>query len=165
MATLIICCGIPGSGKSTWAKKQVSEFDYEYISRDYYRALLWDGDINHYFVNEKEVEELFYSSIWLHLVEGDTVIADATHLTDESRHKLLSRCHIKKDDEGYFIQEGFKRISVTIYLKIFDTDLETCIERNNKRTGFEYVPEDRIIKMFNYKEFPKEVDEDGMVLL
>lgn len=55
---LYVMIGIPGSGKSTWAKANKKEKDI-YVSRDEVRfSLLQDGD--EYFSKEKEVLKEFY---------------------------------------------------------------------------------------------------------
>ena len=55
IGTLIMMVGIPGSGKSTKAKKALAANpDWEYVSRDEVRYE-YVSDQNHYFDHEKEV--------------------------------------------------------------------------------------------------------------
>ena len=164
--TLIITCGLPASGKSSWSILYAQTQNFKYASRDHYRYLLWDTDIEHYFNNEKEVEDLYYSFIVLNLVDGFSVIADATHLTKGSIAKLLNRCHIKHHEDGFYLEIGSKKIPIDVWLKIFDADVETCIERNKYRSGFYRIPEETIRNMNSYKKFPSDgMGKDGWVHL
>lgn len=164
---LIICCGLPGSGKSYWCKSSLLGQQSKHVSRDAYRYILWDGNIHHYFDNEEEVFKLFCQDIRLNLIKGTDTVADATHITKASIDKLLKGCNIQKDEDGYYLQIGVKRIDISIVIKIFNTDLGICLERNNKRSGFEHVSDEEIVKMNNRKKFvtKEEAKEYGMVLL
>ena len=54
-----ILCGIPGSGKSTWIRKQIAENGGVHCSRDEIRfSLLKDGE--DYFAHENEVVKLWF---------------------------------------------------------------------------------------------------------
>ena len=164
---LIICCGLPGSGKTHWCKSSTLGQLYKHVSRDVYRYILWDRKISHYFDNEKETFELFCQDIRLNLIRGNNTIADATHLTKASIDKLLTGCSIQRDEVGYYLQLGTKRIDVGIAIKVLDTDLNTCLQRNADRHGFEHVPDEEIVKMNNYKKFltEEEAEEYGMVFI
>lgn len=164
---LMICCGLPGSGKSYWCDTSPLGMSCKHVSRDAYRYLLWDRNINHYFDNEKEVFELFCQDVRLNLINGNNTIADATHLTKASIDKLLKGCGIQKDKAGYYLQLGTKRISIEIAIKVFDIDLNICLKRNADRHGFNHVPDEEILKMNNRKKFltKEEAKEYGMVFI
>ena len=93
MATLYILCGPSGSGKSTWARNFILESDrlgsdVRYVSRDEIRySLLKDGE--DYFSHEKEVFKRFAGTLRHTLIDGFDVVADATHLNERSRNKVL----------------------------------------------------------------------------
>ena len=94
MNKLFIMIGIPGSGKSTFAKQYLQDDDTLYISRDDIRySLLKEGD--KYFKKEDEVFRKFGASIQDGLKKGYNVIADATHLTPQARLKLINRVDLK----------------------------------------------------------------------
>ena len=57
-----ILSGVPGSGKSTWARKQVAEHGGVYCSRDEVRFSLLKEDED-YFAHEDEVIRLWTEKI------------------------------------------------------------------------------------------------------
>ena len=133
---LYILCGIPGSGKSTWAEQYMREHEEEdirYVSRDEIRFSLIKNESN-YFAHEREVYAKFAGTITQTLVDGFDVIADATHINHFSRRKLTSQ--IDKIFTDYNI----------IYV-VFYTNVEDCINRNKARKGREKVPDDIIVNM------------------
>ena len=136
---LYLMMGVPGSGKSTYAKNILKYGDI-YVSRDEIRySLLTDED--DYFAKENEVIKTFIESIDKSLVMeehcGD-VFADATHLSPKGRAQVLKQ--LKNKD----------RVSV-IYL---DIPLNVILERNAKRTGRALVPEDVVRRMYNSIQLP-----------
>lgn len=138
MSKLILMCGVPGSGKSTWIQNNKSEADL-WVSRDKIRFnKLKEGD--DYFAYEDEVFEQFLEEITLGLEMDKTVFADATHLNRKSRAKVLNRVH-KFADEVEAI--------------VMDVDLETAIERNNNRTGLALVPPSAIGNMYRHLDKPQ----------
>ena len=92
---------------------------------------------------------------------GFNVYADATHLNEKSRYKLLHGLHNRGCNPSEI---------VAIY---FDVPLEVCKERNNLRLGTKtYVPEEQILKMYSAYTHPHKyegfsniyrIDEDGYV--
>lgn len=141
MKILSLTAGVPGSGKSTWIKE--NKPDAIIISRDAIRfSLLKDGE--DYFSHEDEVLEIFYDKIQRAIDADDDieVIVDATHLNKKSRDNLFNHLNIENVD----------------YRKIyfFKVDLNTCIERNNQRSGRALVPVDVIKRMFYGLKLPEE---------
>lgn len=153
---LYISCGVPGSGKTTFLKKYAKK-DESIISRDEIRfALLKEGE--DYFSHEKDVFKHFVNIIAEHINSGLNVYADATHLNQASRYKLLyalknTGCHPSD-----------------IQIIFFDIPLDVCLERNEKRKNTKaYVPRSVIRKMFYQLEYPVDfstiwiVDKDGNI--
>ena len=75
MSTLYVMVGIPGSGKSTWAKANLT--DAEYISRDTVRlSIIKDNE--DLFAHEDEVYDKFVSILADGLRDNRNMVADAT---------------------------------------------------------------------------------------
>ena len=129
---LVVLAGVPGSGKSTWAKAHLTD-DVAWISRDEVRFSILDENED-YFSHETEVFDKFVEKINENLKAGKRVFADATHISWASRRKLLERIKDKKD------------INIDVY--VFRTSLGTCLERNRERTGRSYVPE-KVVRRMN----------------
>lgn len=136
MPELFIMCGIPGSGKSTWAKKHLGKYD-KYISRDDVRFSIISNK-DEYFSKENEVFEEFCRQINKNLRSGYNVFADATHTTRSGRKKLMDK-----------IIDGVETSAIVI-----DTPLAIAVERNSKRTGRKLVPTSAINNMYHHFEFP-----------
>lgn len=138
MKKIWILSGLPGSGKSTWVKNRVkSEGDNcssIIVSRDEIRFnLLKDNE--EYFSKEDKVFSIFINTINKALENPSIteIFVDATHLNDKARNKVLNRLNTNFANE--------------IVILIFDVPLETCIERNSKRTGRALVPTEVIVNM------------------
>ena len=131
---LILMCGLPGSGKSTYAKEKLS-YDSVYCSRDEVRFRMVKENED-YFSKEKQVFKEWIKEIQ-NALDDETgpnyVIADATHISRASRAKTLSHLNLKNVFE------------VQVYW--IDTPVEVCIERNEKRKGRERVPNEAIENM------------------
>lgn len=123
--TCYIMSGVPGCGKSTWARKFTAGHDNVVnVSRDEIRfSLLADGE--DYFAREDDAIAIFYSEINEALAAGHDVIADATHISDRALRNTMRRIDVDCDK----------------VLVSFDTSLETCIARNALRDGRARVPE------------------------
>lgn len=133
MSTLFIMVGIPGSGKSFIANAFSKTVTSVVVSRDSIRySLLKEGD--KYFSKEKQVFATYIKEIQKHLDKGEIVFADATHLNEVSRRKLISNLKLAKEDYVVPI--------------VIETPLEICLERNARRTGRERIPESVIEDMF-----------------
>lgn len=143
MPKLIMCKGLPASGKSTWSQEQVEKHGWKRVSKDSLRAMLdnskWSGK------NEKFVLQLRDTIVAETLKMGKNIIVDDTNLNPAHERDLKE---LVKEYNAEFIVQDFT-----------DVPLEECIKRDQKRQN--YVGEKVIRGM--YKDFlsPK-VEEKGL---
>jgi predicted kinase len=121
MATgkLIMCMGLPASGKSTWAKAQVERDPKNIVrvNKDDIRAELFNKDWSH--DKEKEVIRIRDFRISEALSKGKTVISDDTNFAPKHRGRL---------------QELAKKYKALFEVKDFlDVPMEECIRRDSLR--------------------------------
>lgn len=142
MNKIVLVCGLPGSGKTTWIKREMKKNERSiHISRDEVRfSLLKEDDA--YFAKEKEVFKLFINKIQSAINNNDlyTIYIDATHLNKKSRNKVLKNLKLNDNDLTEIVW--------------FNVPLKTCIARNEQRTGRALVPVDSILNMFESLEEP-----------
>ena len=144
---LYLMCGLPGSGKTTVAKNVVkNDPNIKYVSRDDIRYTMV-SDQEHYFDRENEVYREFCNQISRWLQQGNYVIADATHLTKNSRKKLLNNI-IKP---------------VQIRCIFVNTPFDICMERNSKRKGITRVPDKQMYRMKNTLQVPSAIEGFDMI--
>ena len=152
MQRLILTCGVPGAGKSTWAHVY-AEQDFGnriVVSRDSIRFAMVSED-EEYFSKEKAVFREFVAQIKEGLRREYDVIADATHLNPTSRLKLIRALNLP--------------YSVNVEVAVIMSDLDTCLKQNELRKGTRsYVPEGVIRNMHDtfvtpeYDEIPQGYD-------
>lgn len=156
---LYLLIGPAGAGKTTWIREHATPGTSAHISRDRIRFSMV-GEDQDYFSREKEVymefirqicRALSYETKWV-----DEIYIDATHLTKNSREKL-----IRELDSFY---PRYDLIAVVIR-----PSLEHCLSQNTQRSGRECVPDTVIRNMYesledpwnddiNYKEIIYEVE-------
>ena len=148
---VIMLVGVPGSGKSTYAQELIKKLESEehtvaYISRDKVRFnALEPNDL--YFDKEKAVFNEFIRQINQAIEDGfEYVIIDATHVSPVSRAKELKKVRAPS--------------YVVLNIMVMNCSLETCIERNEKRTSIYRVPVSAIENM--YKNFVYPTTEEFM---
>ena len=130
MINLHIMVGLQGSGKSTWARKQIGW----YISRDEIREELRKPEDDYFAVEDKVYDE-FIRRIRLAMNQDyiyPDIYIDATHLNEKSRNKLLSRL-------------GTNITNAQITFEVMYKPLTICLINNAKRTGEARVPDQVII--------------------
>ena len=144
---LYMMVGVPGSGKSTWILNHQAKFKrpYKVVSRDQIRFSLV-GEDEEYFSKEKEVFEKFVEAIKEGLDSDLDVYADATHLNEASRSKLLRAL-------------GTSLKGVKVEAIVIRPPFNTIIEQNAQRSGREFVPLS-VIRRMNY-QFTMPTEEEG----
>jgi predicted kinase len=131
MRQLIICVGLPGSGKSTWTRSQVEQHPdrYKRINRDDLRSMVDNGKYSS--GREKYIRQAELALAEMFLLNGYTVIVDDCNLSQSA--KAMWQEFAKKHNAIVEIQD-FTHVS-----------LEECIERDRKRPN--YVGEQAIRRM------------------
>lgn len=124
MKKVIVMRGLPGSGKSTWAKQMVREHpnSYKRINRDELRLMLDDGYTSN--GNEKFVRQVRDMLITKALTDGKHVIVDDTNLSDKSLtriRQLVQEFNKTHNDE------------VTVEIKEMEATVGECIARDAGR--------------------------------
>ena len=143
---LYLLMGCPGSGKSTYLNDRIKNGNGVVISRDIIRFSLVSED-EEYFSRENEVYELFVKGIANALKFNTEVYADATHLNERSRAKLLRA--LGKNLKGVEVNVIYVRVPV-----------EVAIQRNENRIGTRaYVPKSVIRRMYSQTTMP--IKEEG----
>ena len=136
MATLYMTVGLPGSGKSYYAKEN---FPNAYIaSSDKLREELW-GDENKQGDNEVLFNTL-HRRITGNLLLDNDVVYDATNLNAKRRRKYLKT-----------IEPEHRKVCL-----FFLTDIDICKERNKLRDRT--VPDEVIDKMYRSIQIPQYSD-------
>lgn len=146
---MYIMVGVPGSGKSYYAKNVIMKNSEAplYISRDEIRfSMLRKGD--NYFSKEKKVYAEFINRIKNAFDDEDNyisdVIVDATHLNWTSRRKLLAALGMLSGEYSW----------VDVIPVVMNTNINECMRRNAKRFDRERVPDEEVLKMEKSKTHP-----------
>lgn len=141
--TLWIMVGLPGSGKTTMAKKVLFKGSgWRYISRDDIRMEFLKDDDEDYFTYEASVFDIFTYRINKAFNEEGVfnVIADATHLNWSSRRKLIYNLNLDH--------------KINIIPVVMTTPFDIAKERNNQRNGRACVPEKVLYNMHQHHTDP-----------
>ena len=115
MGKLILCRGLPGSGKTTWAKKQKG---YVRINRDDIRAMLFPV-VTYSKDQEEQVTVIQHASIRAAFKAGHSVIIDDTNLNNKFVRQLM------KIAQEFDAEVQFK--------DFFDVDVNQCLWNIDKR--------------------------------
>lgn len=113
MANVHMMIGIPGSGKSTYAKYLNNQHSYPIVSTDVVRMLHRDWD-------ESLIWPEVYRLVASYLQNNQDVIFDATNITPKVRSRFIEE-----------VNKHYTEYKVIAYY--FNTPLVTCIERVKKR--------------------------------
>ena len=138
MPTLYVMVGIPASGKSTWAshQKTATEVSSDAIREEFFGSAKVQK-------SPKMVFAEFHQRIRLALAAGRGVIADATHVSLNSRLETLRNP-----------PTGTTKVAV-----LADVPLEKALQNNLKRER--HVPEHVIRRMANRLHFEPLSSDEG----
>ncbi len=138
MPTLYVMVGIPASGKSTWAshQKTATVVSSDAIREEFFGSAKVQK-------SPKMVFDEFHKRIRLALAAGRDVIADATHVSSNSRRGTLRNA-----------PAGTTKVAV-----LADVPLEKALQNNLKRER--HVPEHVIRRMANRLHFEPLSSDEG----
>ena len=137
--TLYITVGLPGSGKSTYAKNFIKDKEIEYLSSDSLRAVYGKSEEDQSVTSfvfghiKKKVDEF--------LKDDKNILVDATSVNRKERSDYINTA---------------KKYGAKIVVIVFKMDRQGLIERNKKRgeQGGRVVPDWVIDKMLAKYEEP-----------
>lgn len=133
-AKIVMLVGLPGSGKSTWAKKMRERYSCVVVSADDIRLELF-SDLEKANSLGRSAHALVFKEAHLRirsaLQEERVVIADATHLYSHAREPLF---------------EIAKNERVPLEIVFFDNE-KTALGRNSAREDATRVPGDAMERM------------------
>lgn len=126
--------GLPGSGKSTYAKELVDSKGFKRINKDDLRAMLdngrWTKD------NEKTVNEVQDALVLDLIARGHSVVVDNTHIFGNHIDRIT----------GLIRGSGYTDLDISTHF--MDTPLSVCFARDARREKPFYVGPKVIRRMF-----------------
>lgn len=130
---LLITRGLPGSGKSTWARAWVAEDPAHRarINRDDHRTSMHGGHRGP--ATEDQVTIATHAAISALLGAGISVIEDGTNLPAQNQFAL----------QLLAVRAGVR----CRLIDLTDVELQDCLDRNARRTGADRVPTEYIEAM------------------
>jgi len=141
---LIMLCGIPTSGKSTYVNELLLDYpDATVLSTDnYIERVARESDKTYNDVFESSIKKAgdhLYRQLYRARGEGKVVIWDQTNLTSKVRKEKLK----------HFPLSCIKRC---VY---FEISIDEALERNNRRDG-KFIPKDILKRMYHQFQIPTE---------
>jgi predicted kinase len=145
--TLYIAVGLPGSGKSTYAKNFIKGKDIEYLSSDELRAVYGKSE------EDQTVTPLVFGHIKRKvdefLKDGKNVLVDATSVNRRERSDYINSA---------------KKYGAKVVAIVFKMDRQGLIDRNKKRgeQGGRVVPDfviDKMLAKFEEPSYSEGIDE------
>ncbi len=127
---LIMMVGVPGSGKTTVAKKVVDK-GFHYLNADQIRAELYGSEGEQ--GDKEQVFGIFFERLEEAMKQGLSIIIDNTNLNPRQREPILERAK----RYGY----------IDVQLWFLDVPLPHCLSRNQNRERI--VPDDIVTNMYN----------------
>ena len=145
MSKVIICRGIPGSGKSTWAKQWVSQNPQKRIRINYDDMRMMFGE---YWVPQREkipfVKDIRNCILRNAIYNDFDIVIDNMNLNpreiNDIRYQVQEICYERSCREG-------KSINYEIEFVDFKTPLEECIERDSRRPN--KIGAEKITEIYN----------------
>jgi len=136
---LYITVGLPGSGKSTYAKNFINGKDIEYLSSDELRAVF----------GKDETDQTVTSTVFGHIKKK------VDEFLKNDKNVLVDATNVNRRDRSDYINTA-KKYGVKVVVFVFKMDRNGLIARNQKRgqEGGRVVPDWVIDKMLAKYEEP-----------
>ena len=149
---LIMLCGIPTSGKSTYVSELLLDYpDAVVLSTDNYieRVARETGKTyNEVFESSiKKAGDHLYRQLYGARDEGKVVIWDQTNLTSKTRKKKLKNF-------------PFSYTKRCVY---FEVSIDEALERNKRREG-KFIPKEVLKRMYSQFEIPTENERFNTII-
>lgn len=135
MQKMILVCGLPGSGKTTFARRLAKEIGFDHIDIDEVYAKV-NGDSKNR-ANKFEVWQEFFRLIHESQQAGHSVIVDTMALTAYNRREFVEWFPEFKEHHLVFI----------------DAEYDTCL--NNVSSRDRTIPAGVLWRYFNNIEWPR----------
>lgn len=112
---VIITCGIPTSGKSTFAKKVAEQRGFFILSRDELRIKIFGLDYKQNHKDEVWLTEIYDEMLDIYIDGKENIILDNTHCRTKYLNMAINR---------------FKNTDYQVTVKFFEIGVYTAIYRN-----------------------------------
>lgn len=142
---MVIVCGLPGAGKSTYARENFQDTGHKRVNRNEIRRLLhsmitfgesWHADL--FDERDEALVKHVERRIIEHLLhEGEKTLIDNTSVTAASRNHYLKLAHAAGRTAG------------VIFLHV---PVHTCLERNQDHE--DHIPDRVVVNLFAAIELP-----------
>ena len=132
---LFVLCGLPASGKSTYAKELADKYNANIHASDSIREEL-SGDVNNQNINDLVFKTL-HNRVKEDLMNGKNCIYDATNINYKRRMAFLNELN---------------KIPCEKYCYIMATPYEQCLRNNENRDR--KVPKEVIERMYKHFDVP-----------
>jgi predicted kinase len=134
---IVLITGASHTGKTLLSQKLLEKYKYPYLSIDHLKMGLIRSKNTDLTPTSDDVQLTKY--LW-------PIVREIIKTAIENKQNLIV--------EGCYVPYDYKKDFDTKYL-VFAVPVDTCLERNEGRTGRAYVPRAVIRRMFFCFEFPK----------
>lgn len=154
MVKFVMLIGIPGSGKTTWAREKMKyrSSTYIHLSSDEIRNKIASdtGETDRNKLNAKTFKVMNDSTIEC-LKRGISIFYDATNLTVKDRRHIMKKVIALQSE-----------LEIETKAVVFNTPFEVCYERNRRRK--EPVPNEYMRKYRDMFTYPTEEEGFGLII-
>ena len=139
MANMYLVCGLPGSGKTTFAKELADRNNYQYFSPDFYYAYINGSELDR--SNKFDAWIMMFCDIQEAMENNEDCVVDTAAITYAQRQEFLNWF---PDFEHHLIW--------------IDADIFQCLKNNESRKRV--IPLERMEKYFDDFEEPDEEEDE-----